>query len=79
MSDLLHQDDDAIDPDGPTISTCRYICSPNRTANNDYTIGGHPACQQQIRKLVHEYDDFFGYNVKGKATRVTYARKYQYK
>ena len=34
MSDLLHHDDDAIDPDGPNdIDVSRMV--PNGTANND--------------------------------------------
>ena len=59
MSDLLRHDDDAIDPDGPNdIDVSRMI--PNGTANNDYTIGGHPEFQKQIRQLLNEYDDIEG-------------------
>ena len=43
---------------------------PNGTANNDYTIGGNPEFQKQIRQLLNEYDDIFSYNVKGKAMSV---------
>ena len=54
------------------ISTLQHLhmSDPNGTANNDYTIGGHPEFQQQIRQLLHEYDDIFSYNVKGKAMSV---------
>jgi len=69
MSDLLQHDDDAIDPNGPNdIDVSRIV--PNGTANNDYTIRGHPAFQRQIRPLIHEYDDICSYNVKGKAMYV---------
>ena len=69
MSDLLQHDEDAVDPDGPNdIDVSRMI--PNGTANNDYTIGGHPEFQKQIRQLLQEYDDIFSYNVKGKAMSV---------
>ena len=66
MSDLLHHDDDdAINPDGPNdIDVSRMV--PNGTANNDYTIGGLPELQKQIRQLLHEYDDIYSDNVKGK-------------
>ena len=65
MSDLLHLDDDAIDPDEPNdIDISRMV--PNSTANNDYAIGGNPEFQKQIRQLLHEYDDIFSYNVKGR-------------
>ena len=61
---LLHHDDDAIDPDGPNdIDVSRMV--PNGTANNDYTIGENPEFQTQIRQLLHEYGDIFSYNVKG--------------
>jgi len=39
--------------------------------NNGFTIGGSPEFQQRIRKLLHEYDDMFSYNVKGKAMTVS--------
>ena len=69
MSDLIDHDDDAIDSDGPNnIDVSRMV--PNGTANNDYTTGGRPGFQQQIRKLLHEYDDILSYNVKGKAMSV---------
>ena len=69
MSDLIHYDDDAIDPDGPDdIDVSRMV--QNGTADNDYTIGRHPAFQEQIRQLLHEYDDIFCYKVKGKAMSV---------
>ena len=69
MSDLLHHDEDAIDPDGPNdIDVSRMVT--NGTANNDYTIGDNPEFQKQIRQLLHEYDDIFSYNVKGKAMSV---------
>ena len=69
MSDLLHHDDDAIDRDGPNdIDVSRMV--RNGTENNDCTIWGHPEFQKQIRQLLHEYDDIFSYNVKGKAMSV---------
>ena len=38
MSDLLHHDDDAMNPDGPNdIDVSRMVL--NGTANNDYTKG----------------------------------------
>ena len=65
MSDLLHHDDDAIDPDGPNdIDVSRMV--PKGTANNEYTIGGHPAFQQQIRKLLHEYNDILATTSRGR-------------
>ena len=67
MSDLLRHDDDAIDPDGLNdIDVSRMV--PNGTANNDFTIGGPPEFQKtfRIRKLLHEYNEIFSYNVKGK-------------
>ena len=69
MSDLLHHDEDVIDPHGPNdIDVSRMV--PNGTANNDYTTGGNPEFQKQIRQLLQEYDDIFSYNVKGKAMSV---------
>ena len=60
MSDPLHHDEDAIDPDGPNdIDVSRMV--PNGQANNDYTIGGNPEFQQQIRQLLNEYDDIFSH------------------
>ena len=64
MSDLLHHDEDAIDPDRPNdIDVSRMV--PNGTANNDYTIGGNPEFQKQIRQLLKEYDDILVTTSKG--------------
>ena len=51
MSDLLHHDEDAVDPDGPNdIDVSRMVT--NGTANNDYTIGGNPEFQ-------NKYDSYY--------------------
>jgi len=63
MSELLHHDEDAADPDGPNDITggCK---------NNDFTIGDSPALQLRIRDILPEFNDILSYNVKGKAIAV---------
>ena len=41
MSELLHHDEDAVDPDGPNdIDVSRMLTGGGK--NNDFTIGGSP-------------------------------------
>ena len=69
MSDLLHHDEDAVEPDWLNdIDIFRMVT--NGTSNNDYTIERNPEFQKQIRQLFHEYDDIFSDNIKGKAMSV---------
>ena len=49
MSELLHHDQDDIDPDGPNdIYVSRMI--RNGCSNNDFTIADSPAVQLRIRE-----------------------------
>jgi len=69
MSELLQHDDDAIDAERPNgIDISRMVTRGQN--NNDFTIGGSPEFQQQIRNLLTEYHDIFSFNVKGKAMDV---------
>jgi hypothetical protein len=69
MSELLHHDDDAVDPDGPNdIDVSRMLTGGGN--NNDFTIVGSPEIQLRIRDILHEFSDIFRYNVKGKAMAV---------
>jgi hypothetical protein len=68
MSDLLTHDDEGVDENGPNdIDYVRML--PGQT-NDDFTIGGSAELQQRIRKILHEYEDIFSFNVKGKAMLV---------
>ena len=63
MSELLHYDEDSVDPDGPNdIDVSRMITGGCK--NYDFTIGGSPALQLRIRDIRHEFNEMFSYNVK---------------
>ena len=69
MSEILHQDEEAVDPDGPND----IDVSPMLTGggnNNDFTIGGYPEIQLRIRDILHDFRDIFSYNVKGQPMAV---------
>ena len=56
VSELLHHNEDVIDPDGPNdIDMSRMIT--NGCPNNDITIGGSPALQ--LREILQEFNDIF--------------------
>ena len=66
MSELLHHDEDAVDPDGSNdIDVSRMITGGGN--NHDFTIRGFPSLQLSI---LHEFNDIFSYNVIGKAMAV---------
>jgi hypothetical protein len=66
ISELLHHDEDAVDPDGPNdIDVSRMLTGGGN--NNNFMIGGSPDIQLGIRDILHEFRDIFSYNVKGKA------------
>jgi hypothetical protein len=69
MSELLHHDEDAIDPDGPNDIDVSKM-DTNGCTNNDFTIGGFPALQLRLREILHEFNNIFIYNVKEKAMAV---------
>ena len=63
MSELLHHDEDSIDPNGTNyIDVSRVI----NGCPDEFTIGVSPALQLRIREILHEFNNFFSYNVKGK-------------
>ena len=67
MSQILEFDDGA-DEDGPNdIDVSRMNGSAR---NDDYTIGGSPALQENLHALRKEYDDIFSYSVKGSSMDV---------
>jgi hypothetical protein len=63
MSQILGIDDDGADEEG---SNDIYISRMTGSArNDDYTIGGSPALQENLHTLIKENNDIFSYSVKG--------------
>jgi len=60
MSELLHHDEDAVDPYGPNdIDVSRIITGGCQ--NNDFTFGGSPAYN-----YAYEFNNIFSHNIKEK-------------
>ena len=68
MSDLFTHDDEGVDENGP--NDIDYLRMLPGQRNDDFTIGGPVDLQQRIRKILHDYEDIFSFNVKGKAMSV---------
>jgi hypothetical protein len=68
MSQILGIDDDGADEDGPNDIDISRMNGSAR--NDDYTIGGSPALQDNLHALIKEFDDIFSYSVKGRSMDV---------
>ena len=68
MSQILGIDDDGADEDGPNDIDISRMNGSAR--NDDYTIGGSPALQDNLHALIREYDDISSYSVKGRSMDV---------
>ena len=67
MSQILGIDDDGAEEGPNDIDISRMNGSAR---NDDYTIGGSPALQEDLHALIKEYDDIFSYSVKGRSMHV---------
>jgi len=68
MSQILGIDDDRADGQGPNDIDISRMNGSAR--NDDYTIGGSPALQEDLHARIKECDDIFSYSVKGRSMDV---------